>query len=321
MHPPASIVRSHRRSRAASFGIAAESQQAALLVGQGMSLVRTVAIDEPGYQEVRIKLQGSGICASHLPLWEGRPCYRYPLEAGAPGHEGWGFVDAVGAGIDDLDVGQRVAFMSGHAYAQYDITSRDRVVPLPEELDNEPFPGEAFAAAMNIFQRSDIRSGDTVAIVGGGFLGLLLTQLAADQGAHVVVLSCRPFELECAEAMDAEESVLILGDGSDAIRALRTNGGERFDRVIEIAGAHFASNLAGELCAERGRVVAAAEICGNARDRYVKGVQSAIQAALEGRLDPFPLMSHRVSMRSLDAGFELTRERPDGFVKALLIQS
>jgi threonine dehydrogenase-like Zn-dependent dehydrogenase len=320
MHPTVSIARSRRKPRGSRFGKVADSQQAVLLVGHQLTRVHSVAMVTPGYQEVRVRLQGCGISASHLPVWEGRPWFRYPQEAGAPGHEGWGFIDAVGPGIDDLEVGQRVAFMSGHAYAQYDITSRDRVVVLPEELDDEPFPGEPFADAMNVFQRSDIRSGQTVAIVGGGFVGLLLTQLAADQGAHVVMLSRRQFELECAEAMDAEESMLIRGDGSDAERALLRNGGKCFDRVIEIAGTQLAFDLAGRLCAERTGLVTASDSCAGDPERYVTGVQSAIQAALEGRLDPFPLLSHSVSMRSLDEGFELTRERPEGFVKALLIQ-
>jgi threonine dehydrogenase-like Zn-dependent dehydrogenase len=55
------------------------------------------------------------------------------------------------------------------------------------------------------------------------------------------------------------------------------------------------------------------------KDRYVTGVQRAIQAALEGRLDPFPLLTHTVSLGSLDVGYKLMRERPDGFVKALLL--
>jgi threonine dehydrogenase-like Zn-dependent dehydrogenase len=209
--------------------------------------------------------------------------------------------------------------MSGHAYAEYDITSCDCVVPLPEELDDDPFPGEAFADAINVFESSDIRSGQTVAIVGGGFMGLLLTQLAADRGAHVAVLSRRRFELDYAESMDAEESVLLSADGQDARRALRINGGEPFDRVIETSGTQPALCLARQLCADNAGLVIAGEPCGGARDRYVKGVRRAIQAALEGRLDPFPLLSHKVSMRSLDSGFELTRVRPEGFIKALLV--
>jgi threonine dehydrogenase-like Zn-dependent dehydrogenase len=297
---------------------------------------------QPGEREVRVRLQGCGMSEWHLPLWEGRPWFNYPQEAGAPGHEGWGFVDAIGAGIDDLEVGQRVAVMSGHAYAQFDIASRDGVIPLPEELDDEPFPGDAFARIMNIYERSDIRPGHTVAIVGGGFVGLLLTQLAADRGAHVVVLSRHRKELEFADAMDAEETVIVRADGHDAERVLRSNDGAGFDRVIEVAGTGAAVDLAHQICTEGGRIVIAG--ChssprvrtrvrerseqGNlvvvnmevpSREAYVDGAHKAIQAAIEGRLDPFPLMSHTVSLGSLDKGFQLMRERPEGFVKALLL--
>ena len=60
-------------------------------------------------------------------------------------------------------------------------TSRSRpelLVSLPPELDGRPFPGEAVGCAMNVFARSGIRTGDEVAVVGAGFLGLLLVQLA-----------------------------------------------------------------------------------------------------------------------------------------------
>jgi threonine dehydrogenase-like Zn-dependent dehydrogenase len=54
-------------------------------------------------------------------------------------------------------------------------------------------------------------------------------------------------------------------------------------------------------------------------DRYAAGMQKAVQAALEGRLDPFPLLTHNVTLDSLDRGFTLTRDRPEGFIKAILI--
>jgi threonine dehydrogenase-like Zn-dependent dehydrogenase len=327
-----SAVRIGRKPSAMSVAKAVESQQAVVLVRPAVTRVRSVAIPAPGEHELRVRLQGCGICASHLPLWEGRPWFNYPQEAGAPGHEGWGVIDAVGAGIDDLEVGQRVAFASGHAFAQFDITSRNCVVPLPEELDDEPFPGEAFAHAMNVIERSDIRAGHKVAIVGGGFVGLLLTQLAADKGAHVVVLSRRPFALGLAESMEADETVLLRCDGGDANRAMRASGGDGFDRVIETSGTQAALHLARQICAEHGRLVIAGDpperpesgliveqAPGRSAERYVSGVQKAIQAMLEGQLDPFPLLSHTVSLGSLDVGFRLTRERPEGFVKALLL--
>ena len=316
-------------------------QHAATLVRPMTTRVREVELPQLAANEVRVRLQGCGICASGLPVWEGRSWFKYPLEAGSPGHEGWGLVDAVGSGVDDIDVGQRVAMMSGHAYAEYDIASRDCVVPLPEELEDEPFPGEPFGCAMNIFDRSDIHSGHKVAVVGGGFLGLLLTQLAADAGAHVVVLSHREFALQLALTMDAEDTIATQDDGHDAERALQLTGGRGFDRVIEVAGLQSALDLASEITAEHARLIIAGYHQDGTRqvnmqqwnwrgldvinahertmDRYVSGVQKAIQAALEGRLDPFPLLTHTVSLGTMDQGFKLMRERPEGFVKALLI--
>lgn len=316
-------------------------QQAATLVRPMTTRVREVEISEPTENQVRVRLQGSGICASNLPVWEGRPWFNYPLDAGSPGHEGWGFVDAVGPAVRDLEIGQRVALMSGHAYAQYDVASRECVVPLPEELDGEPFPGEPLACAMNIFERSDIHRGQSVAIVGAGFLGLLLTQLAADAGAHVVVLSHRASALQLAMAMDAEETLRTQDDGKDAERALHITQGAGFHRVIEVGGAQSTLDLASALCGEYARLVIAGYhqdglrqvnmqqwnwrgidvVNAHERDmnRYVSGMNKAVTAALEGRLDPFPLFTHALPLGSLDEGFRLMRDRPDGFVKALLI--
>lgn len=316
-------------------------QRAATLVRPMTTEVQDVAIPEPLENQVRVRLQGSGICASNLPVWEGRPWFNYPQDAGSPGHEGWGFVDAVGSNVSDIEVGQRVALMSGHAYAEYDVAARECVVPLPEELDDEPFPGEPLACAMNIFERSEIHHGHSVAIVGGGFLGLLLTQLAADAGAHVVVLSHRTSALQLAGSMDAEEAIQTRDDGKDAERALRVTQGAGFHRVIEVGGTQSTLDLASALCGEYARLVIAGYhqdglrqvnmqqwnwrgidvVNAHERDmnRYVGGMKKAIVAALEGRLDPFPLFTHRLSLGSLNEGFKLMRDRPDGFVKALLV--
>src|SRR4051794_6753357 len=125
-------------------------------------------LPEPAAGEVRVRLEGCGVCASNLPVWEGRPWFRYPLGAGEPGHEGWGVIDAVGSDVESHRAGDRVAFLSNRAYAEYDIARSDTLVSIPRE---GAFPGEAVGCAMNIHRRSDIRPQQTVVIIGAGFLG------------------------------------------------------------------------------------------------------------------------------------------------------
>ena len=156
---------------------------------------------------MRIRLEGCGVCASNLTPWAGPEWMRFPTEPGALGHEGWGVVDAVGDGVDGLSAGDRVAALSYAAYAEYDLADADAVVPLPGRAGGQPFPGEPLGCAMNIFRRSEIEPGQTVAIVGIGFLGAILTRLAADAGARVIAVSRRPFSLDVARAMGAAETI------------------------------------------------------------------------------------------------------------------
>ena len=53
----------------------------------------------PGQGQVRIRLEGCGVCASNVAPWAGPDWMRFPTEPGALGHEGWGIVDAVGEGV------------------------------------------------------------------------------------------------------------------------------------------------------------------------------------------------------------------------------
>lgn len=170
-------------------------------------------------------------------------------------------MEAVGESVRDIEVGQRVAMLSRHAYVEFDMTASDWVLPLPEELDDEPFPAESFGRAMNVFERSGIVCGQLVAIVGGGFVELLLAQLEADAGAHVVVFSHRKDTLELAEEMDAEETVEIAHNGDDVRRALQVSGRRGFDCVIELSGTPSYLELATGIVAERACLVTDATCC------------------------------------------------------------
>src|SRR3954471_6884160 len=108
--------------------------QACVIASPRNAALREVACPSPGPGRVLLRLEGSGVCASSLPLWEGRSWFDYPQAPGAPGHEGWGRIVALGDGVTRLQVGDRVAALTYRAHAEYDLADAHAVVPLPLAL-------------------------------------------------------------------------------------------------------------------------------------------------------------------------------------------
>ena len=179
--------------------------------------------------------------------------------------KGWGIVDLLGDGVRGLHAGERVALLSYHAYAEYDLAEADQVVRVPPQT--EVFPGEALGCAINIFKRSDVQAGQTVAILGVGFLGALLTQLCTAAGARAIVLSRRQFALDVGRAAGAAEA-LDLRDPGAAARANELTNGRGCERVIEAAGEQETLDLAGEIIGIRGRLIIAATTAFTAPGEY-----------------------------------------------------
>jgi len=315
--------------------------RAAVLDKPGVIRIDEIAPPAPGAGEVRIRLEGCGVCASNLEPWAGQDWMTYPGDAGGLGHEGWGTIDAVGAGVADFAPGDRVAALSYRSFADYDVAPAAMVAKLPSALAEQPFPGEPLGCAFNIFRRSDIRAGQTVAIIGIGFLGAVLTKLASDAGARVIAISRRQESLDLARHYGAAETVPMHDHYAiiDQVKAL--TGEAMCERVIEAVGKQWPLDLAGELIGFGGRLVIAGYhqdgprqvsmqtwnwkgidvINAHERDPAVQmqGLREAIDAVASGRLDPAPLYSHRYTLDRLGDALDATRDKPDGFVKALVM--
>jgi len=317
--------------------------RAAVLIAAGKLKIEEVPLPEPGPGQVRVCLEGSGVCASNLTPWEGPEWMQFPTEPGALGHEGWGVVDRVGEGVSDFEPGKRVAGLSGHAYAQYDVANASDLVKLPEALGDLDLPLEPFGCAFNIFRRGDIQAGQTVAIVGIGFLGAILAKLASDAGARVIAISRRHESLDLARRMGAAETI-PMDDHWQIISQMRELTGGRFcDRVIEAVGKQWPLDLAAELTREGGRLVIAGyhqdgprqvnmqlwnwrglDVI-NAHERdpavAVQGMREAVEAIENGLIDPNMLITHRYPLERLGEALDAARDRPDGFVKAVVLTS
>jgi threonine dehydrogenase-like Zn-dependent dehydrogenase len=318
-----------------------DMMKAAVLAAPGTIALRNdVPVPQPGEGEVRIRLEGCGVCASNLEPWAGLEWMEYPREPGDLGHEGWGRVEAVGRGVSDLAVGDRVAALSYRSFAEHDVVRADMAAKLPPELDGQPFPGEPLGCAFNIFRRSDVRPGQTVAIIGIGFLGAVLCHLASGAGARVIAISRRQESLDLALHYGAAETIFMHDHYAIIDQVKQLTGEAMCERVIECVGKQWPLDLAGELTGFGGRLVIAGYHqdgprqvsmqmwnwkgidVANAHERdpavQMRGLREAIAAVADGSFDPAPLYTHSYPLERLGDALDATRDKPDGFVKALV---
>jgi threonine dehydrogenase-like Zn-dependent dehydrogenase len=326
-------------SRSGPIDSSKELMSAVVIVEPMKAELVQVPIPEPGPGEVRIRVQGCGVCASNLPPWEGRPWFKYPMEPGALGHEGWGYIDAIGTGVKGFNVGDHVTMLSYHAYAQYDIAASSAVVKLPVSLVGTPFPGEPLSCAVNIFKRADIREGQTLTIVGIGFLGSLLVQLACGAGANVVAIDRRPCALEIAKEFGAQKTIQLNENYPVIEQVSQWTNGEFCDRVIEATGKQNTLDLATEITKIRGKLIIAGyhqdglrqvnmqlwnwrglDVI-NAHERdpqvYIDGLHAAVEAVEQGKITPHRLLTHNYPLTQFADALNGQKERAPGFMKAI----
>jgi threonine dehydrogenase-like Zn-dependent dehydrogenase len=293
-------------------------------------------------ESLRIRIEGCGVCGSNVPVWDGRPWFQYPLPPGAPGHEGWGRVEAVGGAVTDGPaVGDRVAFLSDIAFGSMVDVAPEVVVVLPPALEGQPFPGEAIGCGFNVAARSGFASGQTVVVVGIGFLGAIVTAIAAQAGARVIAVSRRTSSLELATAMGAAETIPAADAASVVGTVEDLTRGALADVVVEAVGTQSPLDLAAQLTRERGRLVVAGfhqdgprtvdlqlwnwrgidVVNAHERDRAVarRGIKSAIDAVASGWLNPAPLYTDLHPLDRLDMAMDAASTRSEGFMKALVL--
>jgi threonine dehydrogenase-like Zn-dependent dehydrogenase len=290
--------------------------------------------------DILVKLDGTGLCVSNLPVWEGREWFTYPLAPGSPGHEGFGVVEQTGSHVAGFSKGDKVAFISNNAYAEYDKAHWSNVVKLPDALNGDLFPGEPLACAVNIFNRSEILAGQKVVVIGSGFIGCLLIQIIRNMGAEVIAVSRRKSSLQFAELSGAQHLIHFteVWETKDKIRQIIPAGAER---VIEATGVQQALDLATHIIGERGRMIIAGYhqdglrsinmqmwnwngidvINAHERDAaiYTDGMKKAVQLVSEGVLRPGELITHRFSFSEINNAFQMMHSKPEGFLKGVII--
>jgi NADPH:quinone reductase-like Zn-dependent oxidoreductase len=151
---------------------------------------RDVPVPEPAERQVRIKVRASGVGPTDLKIRRGDLKAVFPLpEPAVLGFETAGTVDAVGAEVTGVAVGDEVAALlpSLGGYGEYALAAA--WTPKPPEVswnDAAALPASV-EAAVGVLRQLEVASGETLLILGaGGSVGIIATQLAIRQGVRVI---------------------------------------------------------------------------------------------------------------------------------------
>ena len=191
----------------------------------------------PGAGQVLVRVEASGVNFIDTYFREGRYPSPLPLTLG---EEAAGFVEAVGEGVQEFAVGDRVAWTGTRGtYAEYALAPVSDLVKLPEEIDFEQAAAvltQGLTAHYLAYSTYPIQRGDTVLIhAGAGGMGLLLTQVAKRLGARV--LTTVSTEEKAALSREAgADRVILYTQASFAEAVKEETGGKGLPVVYDSVG-------------------------------------------------------------------------------------
>lgn len=226
--------------------------------GKPSEVLEVQDTDQPIPQagEVRLRMVLSPIHNHDLLTVSGQYGYKPSLPALA-GSEGVGIVDALGAGVDHVKVGQRVA-ASGlkGAWADYAVARAQSVVPLPDTVNDET-AAQLIAmplSALTLLEFTGIQSGQwLIQNAANGAVAKVLSQLAKPRGIHVVNLVRRADAMAELEALGIDNVISTdAPDWKDQVKAVA--GGKPIAVGVDGVGGEASGDLL-SLLGEGGQLI------------------------------------------------------------------
>jgi NADPH2:quinone reductase len=196
-----------------------------------------IAIPEPQAGEVRVKIEAAGI--NYIDTYQRSGLYKVALPF-TPGQEAAGVVDAVGAGVTEVQVGDRVAYAGAlGAYAEYAIAPAWRVVRVPPEVELQQAAAVMLQGMTAHYLACDtfpLKPGDTALVhAAAGGVGLLLTQIAKMRGARVIGTVSTQDKAALAKQMGADE-VILYTETDFEVAVKQLTDGKGVDVVYDSVG-------------------------------------------------------------------------------------
>jgi len=197
-----------------------------------------VPTPEPGPAEALVHHTAVGL--NYIDVYFRTGLYKTPSLPAILGMEAAGVVRAVGADVQDVKVGDRVAYATGPigAYATDRVISADRLVKLPDAVDDQTAAAmmlQGLTAQYLLRRTRRVGPGDTILVhAAAGGVGLILCQWAKHLGATVIGVVSTDAKAELARAHGA--AYIIVGHAKLAAEVKRLTGGAMVPVVYDSVG-------------------------------------------------------------------------------------
>jgi len=257
MNPASSFYQKHREGKREFNDVCCSlmsSTSRAIVIQDGKLELSSVTIPEPGPGYARVRIRACGV--NRADLLQRFGLYPAPPDApqNIPGLELAGEVEAIGHGVLDVKVGDRVfGIVGGGAYAEHVVVHARTLAPIPNDPrdDGKPLSFEKAAAIPEAFLTAfdamvlqcGLSAGHTVLVhaVGSG-VGTAAVQIAKAIGARAIGTARSRDKLTRAEALGLNGGV-VVGDGAtpkfaEQVRALTKND-RGVDVVLELVGGNY----------------------------------------------------------------------------------
>ena len=290
--------------------------------------------------ELLIAVKACGVCHSEIHQWDHKiEGLEYPRFIG---HEVAGVVKEKGTAVTKFNKGDRVAlWVDGKGYAEEVTVKEDRVFPIADSIPFAEAMAEPIACTTNGVVKANIQLGDKVVLVGTGFMGLILLQQIKISGAsEIIAIDVRDEILELAKKLGATK--IINSKKENPIEAVKNlTDGNGADICFEVGGNQATLDLAPQLCRMEGKLVIFGYHPGqrvihdlgfwnwmafdivNAHFRDLRTILNGSRIGMEllnrNMITMKPLITHTYSLNEINDAFKAAKEKPEGFIKAVVV--
>ncbi len=310
-----------------------------ILTGPAQSEIVEMSLPQINDDEVLLEVSACGVCASELHGWEnGLPGKRKIL-----GHEPVGIIKQLGQNVKGFAVGDRVTGLIYEAFAEFTKADYRNIIKVPEQLDDLEALGEPLSCLISGANRTPVNPGDTVAIIGTGFMGLGFMQLMRLKGAgKIIVVDVRQEGLDNALRFGADE-VMFPDQVEDKYKVVEWDQMDRgVDVVVESSGSQAGLQLAGEMTKVHGVLSVVgyhqanqgmrnvnmqlwnwkAITVVNAHERrnqvHVDSMNGGLAMINQGLYNMKDMITHVYGLDQVDEAYGALKNKPSGFIKAVI---